>query len=237
MDNVIVGIIGTDSRAADLLYSGLRAFPASKVILVFKPKCEARAMAIKKDLEKVKIPVAIEPLAQANLESLFQTVFKIRNNEMGKHIILNIDTDTDTSCIALSAAFVNGIQAIGIKGDGGIIAYPIMKFSYYSALSDKKMSVLRTIEENSGVESLEQLSRLLKMSLPLVTYHVRGTRNSSGLEELGLVETKRNKGRIGVMLSSLGKLVLRGYVEVESNQPGKAKAKKPADAKVKLIED
>lgn len=215
----MVGIIGRDEDAASMLYSGLKEFPSEKVLLVYTPESEKRALNLKKDLEKIKLSVVTDVMANSALETVFQTIYKICNNYRGEKLVLNIQTDGATSCIALSAAFVNGIQAIGVNADGHVVAYPIMKFSYYSALSEKKMELLRKIEDNHGVQSLEELSGLSKMSLPLVTYHIRGSKSSPGLEELGLVELARNKGRVEVKLTSLGKLVLGGYVEVECNTP------------------
>lgn len=225
--------MGADEDAGEVLYTGLRDFPADKVILVNYPAGSKKAVKIKADLEKVKIPVQMEEMADSALETVFQTIFKIANNERGKKIVLNIDTDYKTSCIALSAAFVNGVQAIGVNDENHLVAYPIMKFSYYSALSEKKMELLRKIEANKGVESLDQLSGLSGMSLPLVTYHVRGSKSTPGLEELGLVEAERKGGRIEVKLTSLGRLVLNGYVEVECNKPNcdkELKHKKHASA-------
>jgi hypothetical protein len=51
------------------------------------------------------------------------------------------------------------------------------------------------------------------MSLPLVSYHVNGTLKSEGLKQLGLVETTEQKGRVEVHLSTLGKLLVRGYID------------------------
>ncbi|MEM4255119.1 MAG: hypothetical protein QXR53_02200 [Candidatus Norongarragalinales archaeon] len=226
MGNTVVGVIGLDDDAGEILYTGLREFPAGEVILIHTPESGKRALALKNDLSKIKIPVKMEEMRNSSLETVFQTIYKIRSNERGKKLVLNIDTDHKTSCIALSAAFVNGIQAIGVNDKGRVVAYPIMKFSYYSALSEKKLGIMRKIRENDGVESLEELGGLVKMSLPLVTYHVRGTKSAPGLEELGLVEVKRRNGRVGVMLTSLGRLVLDGYVEVECNEPQCAKKSK-----------
>ena len=233
MDYTVIGIIGQDEDAGEVLYTGLRDFPAEKVILVHLPESKKSALEIRKQLEKMKIPVQIEEMHTGALESVFQTIYKIRSNERDKKLVLNIDTDYKTSCIALSAAFVNGVQAMGVNEEGHVVAYPIMKFSYYSALSDKKLGILRKIRENDGVNSLEELGGLVKMSLPLVTYHVRGTKTASGLEELGLVEVRKHKGRVGVKLTSLGKLVLDGYVEVECSDP---RCEKQSKAKGKRIE-
>lgn len=50
------------------------------------------------------------------------------------------------------------------------------------------------------------------MSLPLISYHINGNLKSEGLKDMGLVETAEKKGRIEIKLSTLGVLLLRGYV-------------------------
>ena len=119
-----------------------------------------------------------------------------------------------SSCLALSSAFVNGIAAIGVLEDQ-IIAYPIMKFSYYNAINDKKMQLLKLIHEEEKVESMEKLSKLSKMSLPLIAYHLKGNRDSKGLVEMKLVETARENGSISLELTDLGKLIVGGHVDFE----------------------
>jgi hypothetical protein len=219
---ISIAIIGADDDAADALYAGLREFPAEKIVLVCEAKDMQRAEKIKKDLEKFKVPTAIESVgSKASMEEIFAKVASIRDREQGKRLLINVDTDYSSSCVALSAAFVNGIQAIGLS-EGAIIAYPIMKFSYYTALSDKKLMLLRLIYDRNGVKSLEELSKAANMSLPLATYHIRGTRDKPGMEELGLVETLRNKGRLEVTLSALGRLIIKGRVEMKPQDDRKA---------------
>ncbi|HLC47662.1 MAG TPA: DUF6293 family protein [Candidatus Norongarragalinales archaeon] len=218
MRSTMVAIIGDDSDAPDVLYRGLREFSSDRVVLLSEAKHASRSEGIKKDLERMKIPVTTESLSsRVSMEEVFSRFARINERETGNKIIVNVDTDYQSSCIALSAAFVNGVQAIGMMQDN-IIAYPIMKFSYYNALSDKKMTVLQSIAKRGEYDSLESISRELKMSLPLVTYHIRGTRDKPGLEELGLVETRRNRGKIITTLSPLGRLIVNGLVEVKKEE-------------------
>ena len=51
------------------------------------------------------------------------------------------------------------------------------------------------------------------MSLPLISYHINGTLKSEGLEKMGLVETVEGKRKIKLGLTTLGKMLIRGYVE------------------------
>ncbi|MFH1750116.1 MAG: DUF6293 family protein [Candidatus Micrarchaeota archaeon] len=218
MKTIMVAIVGEDGDAPDVLYRGLREFSSEKVVLLSEKGHSGKAEAIRRELERMKIPVVIESLLnRTSMEEVFGRLARINERENGNKVIVNVDTDYMSSCIALSSAFVNGVQAIGVLHDK-IIAYPIMKFSYYNALSDKKMEVIKTISRKGEFESLEAISRELKMSLPLVTYHIRGSRDKPGLEELGLVNTRRNRGKIITTLSPLGKLIVNGLVEVKKDE-------------------
>ena len=59
---------------------------------------------------------------------------------------------------------------------------------------------------------MEELSRRTGMSLPLISYHINGTRKEDGLKELGLVDTEENKGRVRMTLTTLGRLLIKGYI-------------------------
>jgi len=88
----------------------------------------------------------------------------------------------------------------------------VLKFSYYNILTDKKMEILKLLKKPDCCSSLEELSKKSKMSLPLISYHINGNLKSDGLKELGLVDTTEEKGRIAVKLSTLGKLLVKGYI-------------------------
>ena len=116
-----------------------------------------------------------------------------------------------TTCAATSAAFVNGLKAMSVMGNDAMML-PVLKFSYYSLLTDKKMDIMNLLNEPGCCSSLEELSKKTKMSLPLISYHINGNLKSEGLKEMGLVETTEQKGRINLKLSMLGRLLLKGYV-------------------------
>jgi hypothetical protein len=66
---------------------------------------------------------------------------------------------------------------------------------------------------NRDRTTFEDLGRELKMSLPLTSYHINGNPESQGLIQLGLVETVGgSKGRIELQLTTLGRLLIRGYI-------------------------
>ncbi len=212
---VVIAVIGEDHDAEEVLYNPIKNFPPEKIILILEERFLAKGEKIKKDLEKFSIPVEFEKIGnKKSLEEVFIKISKIKGREKDKKLLINVDTDYMSSCLALSAAFVNGIQAIGLLGKE-IIAYPIMKFSYYSALSDKKLNILKKIHERGEFKSLDNLSSEAKMSMPLIVYHIKGTREKPGLEEMGLVKTEKNHGNLNIKLTTLGELIVKGYVDVK----------------------
>ncbi|HLG23294.1 MAG TPA: helix-turn-helix domain-containing protein, partial [Candidatus Nanoarchaeia archaeon] len=132
--------------------------------------------------------------------------------EGGKNLIINTATgDRMTTCAATSAAFVNGIKAFSVE-KGMAMLLPVLKFSYYRILTDKKMGILTTLSKPNCCISLEELSKKTKMSLPLISYHINGNLKSEGLKEMGLVDTNETRGRVEIKLSTLGKMLLNGYI-------------------------
>jgi len=145
-------------------------------------------------------------------EEMFQKIAEIKALEKGKEIIINTATgDRVSTCAATSAAFVNGLKAMAVD-DGMAMMLPVLKFSYYNILTAKKMEILKLLQQPGCCKSLEELSKKTKMSLPLISYHINGNLKSDGLKELGLVDTTEEKGRIAVTLSTLGKLLVKGYI-------------------------
>lgn len=207
---VVIAPVGDNM---DALYVGLREFPTERVILITPKDRIDEANKAKKDLEKFKIPVQITEIKGNIWESMFQKISEIKAIEKDKDIIINTATgDRVSTCAATSAAFVNGLKAMSVEGSR-VMMLPVLKFSYYSMLTDKKMSILKLLNEPKCCDSLEQLGKKTKMSLPLISYHINGNLKSEGLKEMGLVDTEEKKGRISLRLSVLGRLLLKGYVD------------------------
>jgi hypothetical protein len=57
---------------------------------------------------------------------------------------------------------------------------------------------------------MEELSKLAKLSLPLIAYHLKGNKDSQGLIDMNLVEIQRIDGKLQLTLSDLGKLIVSG---------------------------
>ena len=148
---------------------------------------------------------------QFQVEIILDTIDKIII-EGGKNLLINTATgDRMTTCAATSAAFVNGIKAFSVE-KGMVMLLPVLKFSYYRILTDKKMEILTTLSKPNCCISLEELSKKTKMSLPLISYHINGNLKSEGLKKMGLVETDEIKGRMEIKLSVLGRMLIHGYV-------------------------
>src|SRR3989338_5587657 len=129
-----------------------------------------------------------------------------------KNILINTATgDRSTTCAATSAAFVNGLKAFSVD-NGMAMLLPVLKFSYYKLLTDKKIGILKMLSKPDCCMSLEELSKKTKMSLHLISYHINGNLKSEGLKKMGLAETNEMRGRLEIKLSMLGRMLLNGYV-------------------------
>ncbi len=144
-------------------------------------------------------------------EAMFEHVAESQKRQ--EELIFCVSTgDKYTSCIAVSAAFVNGIKAVGVN-NGDVQMLPIMQFSYHKQLSERKRELLQVIhEEPDCCGSLDELSEKTGLSKPLISYHVNGNLKSDGLEDLGLVATRKVNGRKEIMLTTQGRLLVKGYV-------------------------
>lgn len=214
MKNIIVAVIGEDKDADEILYKCFKKFYPQELVLLTKEKYEKKSSRIAREMEKFEIPVKIELISNfPHMEEVFMKVRDIERLYIGDVIVINVDTDYMTSCLALSSAFVNGVQAIGVLGDE-IIAYPIMKFSYYNAINEKKMVILRQLNAKKDAMTMDEIAKAAKLSLPLVAYHLRGNRDSKGLEQMNLIETSKVGTSVCVALTELGKLIVNGYVDV-----------------------
>jgi len=200
----------------DSLFVGIKEFPTEKLILITPDGRRADAEIIKKDLDKFKIPTHIIPIDGVTeveiWENTFKAISEIRSAEKDKEILVNVATgDRVTRCAATSAAFVNGFKAFATSGQEAMML-PVMKFSYYKLIPDKKMDILKILHDKNCCSSLEELSKKTGMSLPLISYHINGNLKSEGLKTMGLVETKEQKGRVSVELSTMGRMIVRGYI-------------------------
>ncbi len=210
MKNLIVAPVGDNN---DALFVGIREFPTEKVVLLASEKYSEKAKSLKRSLDRFKIPVEITRIAGDTWEETFRAVATIKSSHRNE-ILINIATgDSMTRCAAISAAFVNGLKAFDVIGKD-VMMLPVLKFSYYRLIPEKKMEILELlVKDRECCASFEELSKKLNMSLPLVSYHINGNRKSEGLKQMGLVEITEMRGRMSVTLTTLGKLIAKGYAK------------------------
>ena len=209
-------VIASVSTNVEPIYIGIKEFPTEKIILLYSDDLYNEAEKIRKDLIKFKIPVIIKPIKGQVWEELFRLVSEIASYEKGNKIIVNVGSgDSTAKCALLSAAFVNGLKAFDVVDDTPMLL-PVLKFSYYKLLTDKKLSILKILEgQKACCSSLADLSEKTKMSLPLLSYHINGTLKTDGLKQLGLIEVTEENGKLLIRLNMLGKLLIKGYVNTK----------------------
>jgi len=211
MGYVIIAPVGDN---IDALFVGLKEFPTERVVLITPPSRVKEALRVKKDLERFKIPAAVEEVTDNFMEATFEVIARVKQIETGRDILVNVATgDRISTCAALSAAFVNGLRAFGVEQDK-VMLLPILKFSYYKLLTDKKLNLLKLLYKEGG-KTLDELGEVTKMSLPLISYHINGNIKAEGLKQLGLVEVAEGKGKpvkSVVQLTMLGRLLVKGYI-------------------------
>lgn len=197
----------------DALFVGMKEFSIDRVVLLMPEGEEEHEETARSDLEKYKIPVDTHELNGDIWESMFEAVGSIKERVDQDDIIINASTGGGvTNCVAISAAFVNGLKCIAVKDDTPI-TLPILKFSYFKALTERKMELLELIyDDYDCCSSLEQLSQKSGLSMPLISYHINGNLKSDGLIDLGLVETDKEGGSTSVSLTTLGRLLVKGQV-------------------------
>ncbi|MBI2671195.1 winged helix-turn-helix transcriptional regulator [Candidatus Woesearchaeota archaeon] len=210
MKHIVIALV---SDNLDPIFLGLKEFLTERIILITSSKDYKIAEKAKGELEKFKIDVQIREINDNLWENIFKIISQIKNQEGGpEKLILNVASGKDPlKCAAISAAFVNGIKAFDVDENKPMLL-PILKFSYYNILTDKKMKILQLLSEPNCCKSLEEISNKTKMSLPLISYHINGTKKSEGLKQLGLVDREEKGSRVEIKLTTLGRLLLNGYI-------------------------
>lgn len=211
MKNILITPVGEDMSS---LFLGLKEFSIDNVILLTAKEELENAYKTKEDLDKFKINSKIVQLVGNIWEESFKIISETKINHKDKEIIINVSLgDKNIRCASTSAAFVNGLKAYDIQEDK-IFILPILRFSYYRILTDRKMEILKLIYDSENKElNLENISIKTKMSLPLISYHINGNLKSEGLKELGLVVSRESKGKSYIKITNLGKLLIKGYVK------------------------
>lgn len=196
------------------IFAGIRNYPVSKLILIHEPDYGMRAAEIAQKLKALQVPVERAEIRNP-ARDMYEVVADIihREKERYEDILINVSSGRKlVTCSAISAAFVNGLKAFHVE-EGTPMMLPVLKFSYSEVISPSKIEILRALDDMGGeAESLTELSEAGGVEKSLLSYHLRGGRDSKGLEELGLVEIDRGtQGRLLIRLAEMGRLLLIGH--------------------------
>jgi hypothetical protein len=204
----------------DGIKAGLRMFPSSKVILLYKPDQEkisaedqireyaerlVDVLGVQVELKQVK-----SPLLEDVLDVIKEIYFS--NRLLYDDVLLNLtEGDKILTCSALSSAFIFGMRAFWTDGQRPYI-FPVIRLGYHRTLSDAKLSIILAVQKYGGsVTSLEDLVNSTGYDKAQLSRHINGAPDSKGLVELGLVEVERlDRGRLSIRLTALGKILLTG---------------------------
>ncbi len=208
----IIAPVGENLESTNV---AIREFPTEKIYLVSTGKHREKVEELKNLTERLKIGIQTIDVKGNLLEGMFRTFAQIRAAVNEDSLLVNISSgDNMDNCIALSAAYVNGLKAFAVIDDK-VQMLPVLKFSYYRLLPARKLAIIRFLKgEPDCCSSLDELSKRTGMSLPLVSYHVNGNSKAEGLITQGLVETHLGpRGKTQVMLTELGRLMAEGEIE------------------------
>ena len=214
MKTLQIATFGADGQ--DGIALGIRSFSVHKLALICFSSDKNRADDFaKKIISVLGVPTTITIVTKENVvRDTMESVNEILNlhaNEF-EQVLLNVSSgDKLIGCAALSAAFINGIQAFGMDDTHTVpLLMPVLKLSYNEIISEAKIKILKSINTAGGViESLDQLEQISGYGKPLLSYHVQGAKDSKGLADLGLVEVEKgDRGKISAKLTTLGKLLV-----------------------------
>ena len=208
----IVAPLGEDLES---IYAAVREFPTAKIYILSTGKHREKLEELKAVADKLKIAVQVIDIKGGLLEGMFKTFSQMKAAVDQDSLLVNVSSgDNLENCAALSASYVNGLKAMAVM-DNKLLMLPVLKFSYYRLLPERKLAILKFLKDRPDCcSSLEDLGEKTRMSLPLVSYHVNGNSKAEGLLSMGLVETHIGpRGKTQVMLTELGKLIAEGDIE------------------------
>jgi len=209
MGYILIAPVGENSKA---LFIGMKEFPTERVILLTTKEYFKEAKKVSEKLKDFTIKTEIREIDGNILETIFKEFANICSIYDNDNLIVNVATGNhSTTCATLSAAYANGLKAFDVMGDMTVML-PILKLSYYHELSNNKMDILKSVDENN-FQPINKISKKLSMSISLLSYHINGNDKYKGLKDHRLIETKLVNKNLHIKLSSMGKLLLKGYIK------------------------
>jgi len=208
----IVAPLGPDLES---IFAVIREFPTEKIYVLSTGKHREKLNELRAVADKLKIGVQVIDIKGGLLEGMFKTFAQMKTAVDEDSLLVDVSSgDNLENCAALSASYVNGLKALAVMDDK-LMMLPVLKFSYYRLLPERKLAILQFLKTQPDCcSSLEDLAGRTKMSLPLVSYHVNGNAKAEGLVTMGLVETHVGpRGKTQVLLTELGRLIAEGDVE------------------------
>jgi hypothetical protein len=222
-DEMKVLQIATVGDDIDPILVGIREYPVSKLVLLYSQDHEKVVQDLVSKISFLKIEVDRRLVNNDPIREMAQVVSDIvSNGSQGFEDIFMNATGGEKLFVAggVLAAYVNGIKVFHVK-NGMVHLLPVLKFSYSELISDSKMAILDALDKLGGAaDSLNELSDMAKVEKSLLSYHIRGGKDSKGLEGLGLVEIDRaTQGRLRIKLTMMGKLMLIGRTSEDEKKP------------------
>ncbi len=208
-------IVAPLGQNLESIFSAIREFPTERIYLISTGKHREKVDELKAVADRLRISVQVVDIKGTLLEGMFKTFAQIKLAVNEDSLLVNVSSgDNLENCAALSAAYVNGLKAFAVIDDK-LVMLPVLKFSYYRLLPERKLAILMFLKTQPDCcSSLEDLAERTRMSLPLVSYHINGNSKVEGLLTMGLVETHLGpRGKNQVMLSELGRLIAEGAIE------------------------
>lgn len=199
----------------EALLAGVRELPLARLMLVYSQATAASAQETRELLANLRLDIEPVEVRDATMLSVLRLVTKtlLRPDASFDEVHVNVSSGPRSfACAGTAAAFVHGLKAFEVL-DGKPQFFPVLHFGYHEVVSAPKMAILRAIHgHEGGVGSLTELSATTSIEKPLLSYHLRGSKESKGLEQLGLVSIERaNRGRLNIQLTPMGAMIVAAY--------------------------
>lgn len=176
----------------------------------------ARAEDLAEKLRILGLDVRPQKIVGDAFHGVFQVLAQAAQDEAaGVEVRINVSCGPrPLGCAALAGSFFHGLRAFEVV-DGKPRFFPILSLGYSDLVGPAKLRLLRAIFRSDGAHaSLQSLAEALGMEKSLLSYHLRGTRQTKGLEALGLVQVEREgRGRLRLTLTPVGSFVVAASPE------------------------
>jgi DNA-binding transcriptional ArsR family regulator len=186
------------------LFIGLREFPTKKLILIYTKDKKRDVSLLKEQLAIFRLPIETYELKDNILNETLNILARL-HKENDDLIVNTSTTDASMASIVLSAASIIGIKAFTVFNDVPFIL-PTFKVNL-SKLVSKKSEILKALV--NGPLSLSELAKKVRLSPPLLSYHLNGNKRNHGLLDIGLVKVQGGLRNKTVALSDLGSMLIR----------------------------